>query len=146
MYRTVALALLFLFGGEVALSQQPRQAASPSAARTEAIRAMDEAAAKASDLEQLHTKLVESGGQLSKLYSALSQKVAAVGKLAADPHHTHEHLVQAVKDLDAMQMSFNLQYLQLQNAMQNENRSYTAVSNIMKTKHDTVKNSISNIR
>ena len=30
--------------------------------------------------------------------------------------------------------------------MQNENRSYTAVSNIMKTKHDTVKNSISNVR
>ncbi len=30
--------------------------------------------------------------------------------------------------------------------MPNETRSYTAVSNIMKTKHDTVKNSISNIR
>ena len=44
------------------------------------------------------------------------------------------------------QMSFNLQYLQLQSQMQNENRSYTAVSNIMKAKHDTVKNSISNIR
>ena len=44
------------------------------------------------------------------------------------------------------QMSFNLQYLQLQSQMQSENRSYTAVSNIMKTKHDTVKNSISNVR
>ena len=44
------------------------------------------------------------------------------------------------------QMSFNLQYLQLQSQMQRENRSYTEVSNIMKTKHDTVKNSIPNIR
>jgi hypothetical protein len=44
------------------------------------------------------------------------------------------------------QMSFNLQYLQLQSQMQNENRQFTAVSNIMKTKHDTVKNSISNMR
>ena len=44
------------------------------------------------------------------------------------------------------QMSFNLQYLQLQSQMQHENRSYTAISNIMKTKHDTVKNSISNVR
>jgi hypothetical protein len=43
-------------------------------------------------------------------------------------------------------MSFNLQYLQLQDQMQRENRSYTAISNIMKTKHDTVKNSISNVR
>ncbi len=42
-------------------------------------------------------------------------------------------------------MSFNLQYLQLQNTMQQDNRQYTAISNIMKTKHDTVKNTISNI-
>ena len=32
------------------------------------------------------------------------------------------------------QMSFNLQYLQLQSQMQAENKSYTAVSNIMKDK------------
>ncbi|NTW52349.1 MAG: hypothetical protein HGB22_07160 [Chlorobiaceae bacterium] len=50
------------------------------------------------------------------------------------------------KPMQEMQMSFNLQYLQLQSQMQNENRSYTAVSNIMKSKHDTVKNSISNVR
>ena len=47
---------------------------------------------------------------------------------------------------DDEMMSFNLQYLQLQSQMQHENRSCTAVSNIMKTKHDTVKNSISNLR
>ena len=46
---------------------------------------------------------------------------------------------------EEVQMSFNLQYLQLQNAMQNDNRQFTMVSNIMKTKHDTVKNTISNI-
>jgi NADH dehydrogenase/NADH:ubiquinone oxidoreductase subunit G len=55
-------------------------------------------------------------------------------------------LVNATRQMEETQMSFNLQYLQLQSQMQNENRSYTAVSNIMKTKHDTVKNSISNIR
>ena len=55
------------------------------------------------------------------------------------------NLMSATKDMQETQMSFNLQYLQLK-SMQNENRSYTAVSNIMKTKHDTVKNSISNIR
>jgi hypothetical protein len=48
--------------------------------------------------------------------------------------------------MPGVQMSFNLQYLELQNAMQNDNRQYTAVSNIMKTKHDTVKNTIANIR
>lgn len=55
-------------------------------------------------------------------------------------------LLDATKAMQETQMSFNLQYLQLQSQMQHENRSYTAISNIMKTKHDTVKNSISNIR
>jgi hypothetical protein len=50
------------------------------------------------------------------------------------------------KTTQEMQMSFNLQYLQLQSQMQSENRQFTLVSNIMKTKHDTVENSINNIR
>jgi len=57
-----------------------------------------------------------------------------------------QDLMNATKQMQETQMSFNLQYLQLQSQMQHENRAYTAVSNIMKTKHDTVKNSISNIR
>ena len=52
----------------------------------------------------------------------------------------------ATRQMQETQMSFNLQYLQLQSQMQHENRSYTAISNIMKTKHDTIKNSISNVR
>ena len=52
----------------------------------------------------------------------------------------------ATKQMQETQMSFNLQYLQLQSQMQHENRQFTMVSNILKTKHDTVKNSISNIR
>lgn len=36
-------------------------------------------------------------------------------------------------------MSFNLPHLLLRSQMQSENRGYTAVSNIMQTKHDTVK-------
>jgi hypothetical protein len=45
-----------------------------------------------------------------------------------------------------MQMSGDLQYLQLQQDMQHENRQFTMVSNIMKVKHDTAKSSINNIR
>ncbi|HEY6064317.1 MAG TPA: hypothetical protein VIV35_11945 [Chitinophagaceae bacterium] len=59
---------------------------------------------------------------------------------------SQDQLLNATKQMQETQMSFNLQYLQLQSQMQHENRSYTAISNIMKTKHDTVKNSISNIR
>jgi hypothetical protein len=65
---------------------------------------------------------------------------------AAATRGSQSALLAATKQMQETQMSFNLQYLQLQSQMQNENRSYTAVSNIMKTKHDTVKNSINNIR
>jgi hypothetical protein len=55
-------------------------------------------------------------------------------------------VLQAAKATQEMQMSFNMQFLQLQTAMQHESQVFTAVSNILKTKHDTVKNSINNIR
>ncbi len=57
-----------------------------------------------------------------------------------------KNLMNTTNSMQEMQIRFNLQYLQLQSQMQNENRSYTTISNIMKTKHDTVKNSISNTR
>ena len=40
----------------------------------------------------------------------------------------------------------NSAFLQLQTQMQRENQIFTSVSNIMKTKHDTVKNSLGNLR
>lgn len=52
----------------------------------------------------------------------------------------------SVPEMQDMNASFNMQYLQLQSKMQNENRQFSMVSNIMKTKHDTVKNAISNVR
>lgn len=47
-------------------------------------------------------------------------------------------LVQAQSD--------NAKLMQVQIAMQRENQVFTSVSNVLKTRHDTVKNSISNIR
>jgi hypothetical protein len=45
---------------------------------------------------------------------------------------------------DSAQM--NLYYLQLQEQMAAENREYSTVSNVLKSRHDTVKNAIGNIR
>lgn len=75
------------------------------------------------------------------------------GSTGASPHigaaadgSGQDRLLAATRAMEETQMNFSLQYLRLQSQMQHENRSYTAISNIMKTKHDTVKNSISNIR
>ena len=48
--------------------------------------------------------------------------------------------------LQEMGVSFNLQYLILQNKISHENRQFSMPSNILKTDHDTAKNSINNIR
>ena len=55
-------------------------------------------------------------------------------------------MMMATREMQEMNMSFNLQYLQLQQKMQSDNRQFTLMSNIMKTKHDTAKNAINNVR
>jgi hypothetical protein len=51
-------------------------------------------------------------------------------------------LLNATRQLQERDMSFNLQYLSLQQKLQDENRRFTLMSNIMKAKHDTAKNAI----
>jgi hypothetical protein len=57
-----------------------------------------------------------------------------------------QQLLDQTKNMQEMMASFNLQYLQLQEKMQAENRSFSSISNVMKTKHDTAKASIQNVR
>jgi hypothetical protein len=118
-----------------------------------------------SDLVRLETELgdhtVEAGAtfgryagaaqKVSALYAKLDEKATALRKASAACANgcnadQGKALLAATKEMEQAQMSFNLQYLQLQSQMQNESRAYTALSNLMKTKHDTVKNSISNVR
>lgn len=70
---------------------------------------------------------------------------SALGNMAASGD-TSAVLLQETKRMQELNQSFNLQYLQLQQNMQNDNRQFTTLSNIMKTKHDTAKNSINNVR
>lgn len=109
----------------------------------------------ASDLLRLvesHNRYSDAANSVGTLYIKLSTQAERVGKLGEmakarpDDRAAQAQLIAATRQMAETQMSFNLQYLQLQNQMQNENRQFTMVSNVMKTKHDTVKNSISNIR
>ena len=43
------------------------------------------------------------------------------------------------------QAAMNMQYLELQNTMQQENQQFSTLSNVLKVRSDTAKNSISNI-
>jgi hypothetical protein len=54
-------------------------------------------------------------------------------------------LVEATRALQQEAQAMNLQYLQLQEAMQRESREYQALSNVMKVKHDSARAAIANI-
>lgn len=87
-----------------------------------------------------HTARIFIGIESAVRDRRIAREIGAAAGRRGDP------LLNTTKRMQETQMAFNLQYLQLQSQMQHESRSYTAISNIMKTKHDTVKNSISNIR
>jgi hypothetical protein len=101
-------------------------------------------------LEKSHEGFAKAARDLDGLYVKLLQKAREVSRLAAEAEKAKsaqlEKLFQAAREMAEMSQSFNVQYLDLQKQMQDENRRFTLVSNIMKTKHDTAKNAINNVR
>lgn len=99
-------------------------------------------------LEKSHQNYVKAAERVSDLFAKLSEKAKEAAQLAgaAEKSRSQERLFKAILEMQKMQQSFNTQFLALQNEMQKENRQYTMVSNIMKTKHDTAKAAINNIR
>lgn len=130
-----------------------------SSAKATALKALGDSEDNLAQLEKIHEDTVQLFDKLSSLSSELAKKAGAVGKIAGQNNGKNsaqssgtssggssQDLMQATQQMQETQMSFNLQYLQLQEQMQNDNRQFTTVSNILKTKHDTVKNTISNIK
>jgi hypothetical protein len=101
-------------------------------------------------LEQSHGRLVELQGQLDGLVATLETAArTCVDELQDEMRSASPSADQAIRQVQKMQemnMSFNMQYLQLQQKMQDESRRFTLLANVMKTKHDTAKNSIQNVR
>lgn len=101
-------------------------------------------AAQVAEAKKYDAWLVGASGRVTKLAAAWEQKINAL-RIACEKDPLCKKDA-AAKDMNELNMSFSMEYLALKTAMENENLSYTAVSSIMKTKHDTVKNSISNVR
>lgn len=88
--------------------------------------------------------------------SAASASRGRAGAYGADPGTaaggaggaggtSERDLLDATRALQQEAQTFNLQYLQLQEAMQRESREFQALSNVMKVKHDSAKAAIQNI-
>ena len=65
---------------------------------------------------------------------------AAAGELGGNSEMATMHAMQRESQ------TFNLQLLALQEEVQQENRHFTTVSNVMRAKHDTAKAAVGNIR
>lgn len=85
-------------------------------------------------------------GELSRIMEEFSQKSTHLLEEIRTRAGTRAALMVATTQLQEMEQSFNLQYLMLQQEMQQESQQFTTVSNVMKTKHDTAKDAINNIR
>jgi hypothetical protein len=70
---------------------------------------------------------------------------AAGGVAGAAVAGSQGDLIEATRALQQEAQAMNLQYLQLQEQMQRESREYTALTNVMKVKHDSARAAIANI-
>jgi hypothetical protein len=68
------------------------------------------------------------------------------GGSGAAPSDAFSAMQSKIKDTAEFQASFNLQYLDLQQTIQQDTRQFNLISNIMKTKHDAAKNALNNVR
>lgn len=72
-----------------------------------------------------------------------SASLGATGLGSVSSGGSGDPAMQQMMSQDADQ---NLYYLQLQEQMSQESRGYSAISNVLKARHDTMKNAIGNIR
>jgi hypothetical protein len=103
-------------------TDMPTRAKFQALRHAEVLRNFDDFATSANQLQELCARILASRQKLCDLVQ------------------------QSKQEQEPNPQSFNLQFLELQNQMSDESKQFSAVSNIMKTKRDTTKNSISNLR
>ncbi|HOW84934.1 MAG TPA: hypothetical protein P5119_06220 [Candidatus Aminicenantes bacterium] len=152
--RGLSITVLVLAAALAAVSAEPGQSrkARPKPPDPAAVKALDEMGPELARLEESHGNLMQSVGELEGLYTRLAGKAGEVSKLAAAARkrgagkEAAKRLDRAAEEMQEMQMSFSIQYLQLQNRIARENRQFSLISNILKDKHGTASGSLKNIR
>lgn len=84
--------------------------------------------------------------RLRKALRSLDDADVALADLTDDIADMQREVTGAMMDLQPLVTSLSRQCLLIQERVQERNRALNLVSNIMKTKHDTVKSALSNIR
>src|SRR5262245_4719141 len=93
--------------------------------------------ARSDEAGKVRPPVLKTRSDATRVMSEIDDHIVELSRLEGEMQSHFEQLGKLGQKLannptkDAA-MSFNLQYLQLQQAMQNDNRQYTAITNIMK--------------
>jgi hypothetical protein len=142
--KRVTPALLFLAVTVQVFGWQAARQAAPAQPATSPRAAIDDAAAQVMLLDQGHARLMDAATKMSSSSFALYNKVFAL--CGVRNKITDADAAKAATELCTQAQQWQEQAATLKTQIENENRQYTSVTNVLKTKHDTVKNSISNVR
>lgn len=77
---------------------------------------------------------------------ATAVAAGAAGLAGAAAPGSEAALLQQQEAMRARDRMFNLQYLELQRKVQDDQRQFQVLTNLLKTQHDTVKTAINNLR
>lgn len=87
-----------------------------------------------------------AAGGVGGASSALSEGGGSAGGESAETPASGAAANSSVEGALAQSADQNMYFLKIQEQLQSENRRYSALSNILKARHETVKNAIGNIR
>lgn len=141
----MALApLLFGAGLSGALAEEQTPLASDAPALPS--RSSEEPLTAFETMELHHRRYSTAANNIAQLFKQLNQKIQEVSqaaKAAEDKNNSHNRrmLADKIRQLENTRTSHSYQYAQLQSQMHNEYRSYTAISNDLKARYDTLKDS-----
>jgi hypothetical protein len=93
----------------------------------------------------LAAPFVPAGTVLSAAVRSAAAGSSTAATAAGAASGSENDVLAATRALQQQSQSDNLQYLQLQEDMQRENRQFTTLSNVMRVEHDSARAAIQNI-
>jgi hypothetical protein len=113
--------------------------------KTRLLQILNELKADQEKLVKRHEVLFANTAKLCSLFESLHRQFEK-SSLPYQRRSSTQESAAPTRAMQEMNRNFSLQYLALQQKIQQENREFTALSNVMKARHDAAKNALNNIR
>lgn len=84
--------------------------------------------------------------RIQEVYTLVENIQRSVNATKQPDSQSLQQLFTATTAMQEMNRSFSIQYLAIQQKIQQENREFNLLSNVMKARHEAAKNAINNLR